>query len=141
MREHDIVASPAFFGQIRRCRSATHNRFDPVDDLTRAERLHDVIVRSDLKALHAVDFLALGRQHQHRRCLDLSQTVTDLDAVNARQHDVEQNQTIVAGGRHFQGGLPVLGFIDFVAFFFQVHLQQPANPLLVIDYQNAVCLI
>ena len=47
-------------------RRSSRHRADPRDELTKAERLHDVVVGTELEADHAVDLLALGRDHDDR---------------------------------------------------------------------------
>src|SRR4051812_6219344 len=61
------------------------------DELTDAIRLGDVVVGTDFETDDHVDLRALGRHHDNRDGADLAQFATDVDAGDARQHQVEQH--------------------------------------------------
>ena len=49
-----------------RAPGAPQHRPEPQHELADAERLRHVVVRAELEADHAVDLLALRREHHHR---------------------------------------------------------------------------
>ncbi len=55
------------------------------------ERLGDVVIRSEVEALRLVGCRALCRQKDHRDRAALPQLTHDLDAVEVRHHDVEED--------------------------------------------------
>ena len=70
-------------------------RFDPRQNLFRLDRLGDVIHRPQFQPFHLVNRLR-ERGHEHDRniagALVRFQPPARLKAVNARHHDIEQNQ-------------------------------------------------
>src|SRR6266542_3171178 len=65
------------------------------DELTRIERLGEVIVRSHLEADDLVDVLVACSQHEDRYVACLTDAAADFDAVDVREIQVEHDQ----GGR------------------------------------------
>jgi hypothetical protein len=55
------------------------------------ERLGDVVVGAEVEALRLVGGRALGRQQDHRHGPPLAELAHDLDAVEVRHDDVEQD--------------------------------------------------
>src|SRR3954470_5122789 len=76
---------------------------DPGDELLGLERLDDVVVGARLQAEDDVDRVGLGRQHDDRDPRLGADLPADLDAVLARQHDVEQHQVRPARPEGLQG--------------------------------------
>ncbi|MNC51621.1 hypothetical protein D3C75_1009200 [compost metagenome] len=141
MRKHDIVAGIALFGQ-KGCRGGTaHNGLHPVDHFTRTEGFDHIIVSPHLEALHPVDLLAFGCKHQNGRRFDTSEPGQHFYAVDSRQHHIQQNQAVIIGRCFAQSDFSVFCLINFVAFFFKIHLQQAANALLVIHHQYSVQML
>jgi hypothetical protein len=73
------------------------HRSDAREQLAGAERLDDVIVCAELQADHSICFLAAGRQHDDRRRGGAAQLARDVEAVHARQPEVEYHQVGWAG--------------------------------------------
>ena len=69
-----------------------HPRTDAGDELTRFERLGDVVVRAGFQAQHHVDGVGLGREHDDRHGGFLADLLADIHAAHAREHEVQQNQ-------------------------------------------------
>ena len=91
-------------GAGARCARRSSAR-DARDQLVRAERLGDVVVGAELEPDDAVGFLGARRQHDDRHCgrgRIGAQRVADLEAVDARQHQVE-HQRDPAGSRRSVG--------------------------------------
>src|ERR1044071_5114963 len=84
---------------------ASEQGLDPAQQLPEPERLREVVVRAELQADDLVDLLVAGGEHEHRRLgARRPQAPQDLEAVHARQSDVDQH-----GGRRLSGcDLPAL---------------------------------
>jgi hypothetical protein len=82
-------------GAIHGASSPAQQRADAGDELADAERLGQVIVGAALQAVHLVGFLAPGGEHQDRHISELrfaADRAGHRDAVEPRQHDVEDHQ-------------------------------------------------
>ena len=77
-----------------RCRDPAEHRVDAQRELARAERLGHVVVGADLEADHPVGLLAQRGQHDDRDVALLPQPAAHLDAVDARQHQVEHDEVV-----------------------------------------------
>src|SRR5699024_6691504 len=62
-----------------------------------------------------------------------------LPAVQAGQHDVQQNQVRVYRIKHFQGGLAVVGDGGFVPLLFYIEPQKLADVGIVVHNQDFPC--
>ena len=91
------------------CRGPPQERLDPGDELAGRERLHEVVVRAHRQAHDPVDLLAAGGEHQHVGVGERAQPPADLDAVEARQHDVEDDDVGSGGADGLEGGRAVAG--------------------------------
>ena len=81
--------------------------FDAGCQLRHAERLRQVIVRAHLQAQDPIQLCALCRQHQNRH---IARAGTNLAAhrqtIQARQHQIQNNQIDAALTEPFQAGVP-----------------------------------
>ena len=111
---------------------------DPGHDLARREGLHEVVVRAHREAHDPVDLLAAGREHQHVGVGEGAQPPADLDAVEARQHDVEDDDVGVEAAGGLEGGDPVAGALDDPALALEVAGDQLHDGRLVVDDQDPV---
>ena len=66
-----------------------HMRLHPGHQLTGAEGLRHIVVRSQAKPPDLVDIILLGRNHQNGNILLLPNLPAYFKAVHARQHDPE----------------------------------------------------
>ena len=80
---------------------------DPSDELLGLERLDDVVVGAGLEAEHDVDRVGLGRQHHDRHPRLGPDLLADIDAVAAREHQVEQHQVGLGVPEDADGTQPV----------------------------------
>ena len=88
-----IAASP-----VRAHRPAAAERGpDAGDQLGHLERLAHVVVGARLEAHDDVDRVRAGREHDDRRRGLAADRAADLEAVEPRQHDVEQDEVRVVG--------------------------------------------
>ena len=86
----DVVEGEHARARARTRRSAEH-RANAGRQLVGMERLGDVVVGAEVEALGLVGGRALGGQQDHRHRPPLAQLAHDLDAVEVRHHDVEQD--------------------------------------------------
>ena len=112
---------------------ASEDRVDARRKLTRVERLGEVVVGAELESDNAVDILATGRQHQHWNPALGAKSLQNLEAVQAGQHDIENNKVVAALLGLRQAGLAVVGALDGKAFPLQKLFQKPAEFDVVVD--------
>jgi hypothetical protein len=75
----------------------SQNNFDPREQFLDAEGLRDVVVRADPEPDEDVRFLALARHHNDGKRLGTRvgpQATAHLEAVDAREHEVEQHDVV-----------------------------------------------
>src|SRR5688572_396821 len=101
-------------------RSAAENTLDPRDELTRVEGLGQVVVGADLEPDDLVDVLVAGGEHQDRHVRGLAHAAADLDPVDVRQHQVEDDQGGRLGGDVRQPSAAGRDRADVVAGVLQV---------------------
>ena len=116
-------------------RPAQHG-LQPGRQLARRERLRDVVVGADLEAEHAVDLLVARGQHHDREIGAVADLAADVEAVDARQADVEDDDAdLVAaelGERVLAGAHPQ----HAVAVRAEVAANQLADRELVLDDED-----
>jgi hypothetical protein len=109
---------------------------DAGDQLAGAERLDHVVVGAQLQADDPVRLVALGGQHDDRGRGLGADLAAHLQAVHARQHQIQHDQVRNAGAEGRQRGRAVGGRLDAVALPFQVVLDDLADGRLVVDDQD-----
>ena len=116
---------------------AAQQRAQPRVELAQRERLDEVVVGAGVEAVDAVvDRVARG-EHQHRRAVARgAQPPADLEAVDARHHDVEHDRVDDALGERVERLLAVLGELHVVALERERALQRGAHARLVVDHQD-----
>ena len=110
----------------------------PREQLLALERLDEVVVRADVEALDAgVERVARG-QHQDRRVvLVLAQPAGDLDAVHAREAEVEDEQVGEERVDLVERRDAVAGEAHLVALQPQRALEHLGDLLVVLDDEDA----
>ena len=93
-------AEPLGLGLVVAAQPGAH----PGDELLGLERLHDVVVGAGLQAHDDVDGVGLGRQHDDRHAGLGPDLAADLEAVDAREHDVEEHQVGAVVTERADGG-------------------------------------
>ena len=76
------------------------NCVDPRDEFTKAEWLHDVVVRAEVKEPNEVAFVAGRSQHDKRDVGGLAQVAADVSGVGVGETDSEQDYLRV--GREYE---------------------------------------
>ena len=77
-------------------RRPTEDGLHPSDELPRVERLRQVVVGPDLEADDLVHVLVARGQHQDRHVGALADPAADLDPVDVREHQVEDDERDLA---------------------------------------------
>src|SRR5687767_4229188 len=118
--------------------AAPQQRRNPGAQLANAERLGHVVVGAGLEAQHLLGFLRARRQHQDRRAYPAApQLAADLEAVFARQHDVQQDRVERLGARAPQGFDAVLNHRDLIPLKGQIVFERQRDGRFVFDDQDA----
>ena len=107
--------------------------FHPGHQLTGAERLGHIVVRSQTQATDLVNVILLGRDHQNRYILFLPDPLAYLEAVHLGQHQVQNNQIIIPRQRRLQPLVSPVADIHLEIAEFQIVLFQVCYDLLVLD--------
>ena len=117
--------------------AAAAQRFYAYFQLLHGERLDEIVVGAGLKALDLVLELIARREHQHRRrALDLlAQLAADREAVEGRQHEVEDNDVVVMGRGKVQPGDAVGGIVERVALGLEIVADVLGDVSMVFYYQ------
>jgi hypothetical protein len=72
--------------------AAAQHRFDPCDELRQLERLRDVVVSAELESDDDVVELAARGEHDDRHTALAADLAADLEAVERRQHHIEDDE-------------------------------------------------
>ena len=121
---------------IRRGAGAAQNGLDAGDDLARAERLDDVIVRAHFEPQNAVDFLAAGGQHDDGELAVLANGLTDLHAGHAGHHLIQQHQIVMLLLNHVQRLPAVVGGVVQKILVIQIEGERLMNDGIIVANQN-----
>jgi hypothetical protein len=128
---------------MRTVSSVAQHRAHPRQQLGDGKRLGDVVVGAELEAQHLVGLGRARRQHHDRgRCRALAQLAADIEAVLARQHQVEDDEVGIERRCAHQSLLAVRCGLHLIAFELEIVTQAEQHLRLVLDHQNAlhVCL-
>ena len=118
--------------------SSTPSRADAGDQLQERERLGEVVVGAGLQAGDAVGDAASGAEHQHRRPrVVLAQPPAGLEAVDARKHDVEDDDLRGPLGERRQAALAGRRDLDLEAGLAQAADERAAEQEVVLDDEHA----
>jgi hypothetical protein len=104
--------------------------------LARIEGLAQVVVGAEFQADDAVDIVAARREHQDRRCVGRSQLAQYVEATDARQHHVENQNLKLIGLQNFQGIAAVVHALHIEVFGVQILGEHLTKFAVVVDQQN-----
>ena len=109
----------------------------PGDELLRLERLDDVVISTGLQPEDDVDGVGLRGQHDDRHTGLGADLAAHLEAVGAREHDVEQHHVgAVLAERSDRGGA-VGDVVDLEAFVAQDDPEHLRQRQVVVDDEHA----
>jgi hypothetical protein len=79
-------------GSVPRRRRAPQKRLYAASELADRERLRDVVVGAELEAEHLVELVVASGQHDDRHLALGAQALANLEPVELRQHDVQDDE-------------------------------------------------
>ena len=128
----------------RRCRAgerarAAQQRADARDELADAERLGQVVVGAALESEDLVGFLAPRREHEDRHVAVgrvAPDGAADGDAVESRQHQIEDHEIERLGARQAQPFVAVADRDGLQSLEREVQRDEVADVGLVLDHQH-----
>lgn len=106
------------------------------EEFARRECLREVIIGAHLKPDDAVRLLTTGREHENRDAAVPSDLAKDLEAVEAGEHDVEENGQPVAGSCGLNAFPPIVHRVEIVSHRSQVIAQEPAKLAVILNHQH-----
>ena len=118
-------------------RPAAQQGADPGEQLAALEGLDQVVVGAAVEAVDAVLGLGAGGQHQDRHVAVGAQAAADLDPVEARQAEVEDDQVGDEAGGDVERVDAVGGGADLVALVAQRAAQDVGDLGVVLDEEDA----
>ena len=128
-------------GQRRRldgALAAPRDRLQARQQLGEGERLGQVVVAAGLQALHAVVDAVPRAQEEHRGGdAGVAQRRDQAEAVEARQHDVDDGGVVRAGARQLESRHAVLGDVDGEALLSQAAGDEAGDAAIVFDDEDA----
>ena len=123
--------------RLGRPRGAPDERLDAREELCERERFGQIVVAARLQAAHAVVDGALRAEDEHRRShAARAQAIDERQAVECRQHDVDNRGVVRMARRHFESAIAIRGDIDNEAGFGQALLHEIGNRRVVFDEED-----
>ena len=120
--------------------AAAQDRLDARDELARVERLRQVVVGADLEPDDLVHVFVARGEHQDRDVRALAHALADLDPVEIREHQVEDDQVRTLARERVESLLARPNRADAVAGVLQVERDERGDRGLVLDHQHALSL-
>jgi len=108
----------------------------PGDQLPGIERLGKIIIGAQLKADDPIDVITAGGEHYDRDRGTRSNLSQNVESVDSRQHDIEDDQVIPIVYGKFRSMLAIVAGFDIKTFRFQIIRQKITEFRIVINYQN-----
>jgi hypothetical protein len=109
---------------------------DPGHQHGGVDRLDDVVVGPRLQTRHHVQGVTARGHHQDRGQARLPDLPAQPDAVQPRQHHVQQQQIVRLLPEQFEAGQTVARGAHVIAVALQGHPDRPADHLVVLDEQH-----
>lgn len=110
----------------------------PGHELAVAHRLGQVVVRPQLEAQHAIDLRApRGDDDDGDVPIGAPQEAADLEPVESRQHQVENDQVEALGPGGLERAAPVVLHAHAVTLILEVKARQPGQVGIVLDDEEA----
>ena len=111
-------------------------RRDARNKLRGAEGLCDIVIRAEAETSYLVYLVLLCGDHEHGALLVLAYLAADLEAVNTREHDIEDNEVIVRADGLVESVFSVEFYLDGVAVRFEIVSLELGYVFFVLDYKN-----
>ena len=117
--------------------AAARERAQAREQLGERERLDEVVVGAGVEARDAVVDGVARREHQHGRPdTARAQAATGLEAVDPRQHHVQDDRVVVGALRHPERLFPVLGDVHRKSLLGQAASDQARHPEFILDNEG-----
>src|SRR6266540_1099179 len=126
----------AVFALVRRQLRPPQKRTHATTELVDRERLRDVVVGAELQPNDLVELVVARGQHDNRHGAAGAQALADLETVNARQHDVQNDQVRIRLGKKVESLLAVPGRNDAEALALEWVRQELLDGVLVVHEQD-----
>ena len=117
---------------------AAQDRPDSSHQFARVEWLRKIIVGADFQSNNAVDILAARRQQQYRNLRHTANAPQHFEAIDAREHYIEDNQCIVVGQCLLQALFAVVDSLQAEPFRGQIFLHQGTQFDIVVYHQHVI---
>src|SRR3954449_4414848 len=111
---------------------------NPRDQLARIKRLGQVIVCPNLEANDSINVFSPCCQQKHRYARGRTQAAKNFEPVDPRQHDIENNQHVIALRRAGEASLTVMLRLRFKALGGEILSNQAAEFHIIVDDQDAI---
>ena len=115
---------------------APQRRLDAASELPHREGLGDVVVGAHLEAGDLVDLVPLRGEHDDRHLAAGAKAPADLDPVELREHDVEDDEVEPLLGEAVEGLLPVHGADHLIPLLAERVGEKRLHGLLVVHEQD-----
>ena len=117
---------------------AAQDDVHPGDEFARAEGLGDVIIAADLEAEHAIDLVVARREKQDRNIGGFSDFPADVQAVEFRHADIQDDEVRPVAGKAGQCFLAVARLEDGHPGLLECDPDDLANMQVVVNDENTV---
>ncbi|MGA6960947.1 MAG: hypothetical protein WCC67_07265 [Candidatus Acidiferrales bacterium] len=101
------------------------------------KRLHQVIVRADFETVNAIGLFAASREHDHGEAGFFPDAAKSFEAFDLREHDIQYDQSEIAGKSTLETVRTVIGYINLKAFRLEVFAKELAKLDVIVHNENA----
>jgi len=116
---------------------AALQRADAGEQNSEGEGLGHIIVGASVEAFDDVGNGVAGGEHQDGNVLlDFAETLSDLNAVESGQHDIEEYEVELVVFGEGDGGEAVVGQANGVIVFFEAAAEDLGHSCFVFDYED-----
>ena len=142
MRRGSRLLAAGVLRLLRRLRfflaAAAKDYVDARHQLTRAERLGNIVVAAHLQTQHTVDLLVARGEEEDRHVRGAADLPADLEAIHLRHADIEHDERRLHPLELLQRGGAVIGGMDLHAGLLQREADHFADMRIVVGNEDAV---
>ena len=131
------LISSAVAARARTIARPAQDGADARHQLARIEGLAQIVVGAELEADDAVDVVAACGQHEDRRVVAGAERAQDIEAADARQHHIENQNLEIVGLELVERIAAVVHALDLEMFGAQVFAEHLTKLAIVIHQQHA----
>ena len=113
-----------------------HMRLHTCNQLTWAERLGHIIIRAKTQSPDLIDIILLGRNHNDRRILLLTDLPADIKAIHLRKHQIQDDQIKLLLHSTYKPRITTVLDLHFKTRKLQIILLQIRDRFLILYDQN-----